>query len=121
MFCDSKYAVNSSENSASSWSARIIFVFGSSRIELSAIAVAVDMRSGWPARHPSPKKVPGPRSAMTACLPCREDGQRDLSSLDEEDGLRAIPLREDRLVLAIRLDRSPRADSGQQRLGVERR
>ena len=91
-----------SENSASSWSARSIAGFGSTTIELSVVAVAVDMRSGWPARHPSPKKSPGPRSAMTACLPCCE---RTVSltfpSLDEEHGVRAITLREDRLALAV--------------------
>src|SRR5437588_6606082 len=36
----------------------------------SVSTVAVAMRSGCPARHPSPKKAPGPRSAMTACWPC---------------------------------------------------
>ena len=33
------------------------------------IAVALPMRSGWPARHPSPKKSPGPSMATTASLP----------------------------------------------------
>src|SRR5580698_6135154 len=32
-------------------------------------AVAVPIRSGWPARHPSPKKSPGPSTATTASLP----------------------------------------------------
>src|SRR5438105_15788329 len=41
-------------------------------IVLSVIAIAVAIRSGWPARHPSPKKLPGPRIPMTACFPCRE-------------------------------------------------
>src|SRR2546427_2611027 len=41
-------------------------------IALSVIAIAVAIRSGWPARHPSPKKLPGPRIPMTACFPCRE-------------------------------------------------
>ena len=33
------------------------------------MALAVDMRSGWPARQPSPKKLPSVRMATTACLP----------------------------------------------------
>src|SRR4051794_29038448 len=40
--------------------------------EQSVSAVAVAMRSGWPARQPSPKNSPGVRRAMTACLPCRD-------------------------------------------------
>ena len=33
------------------------------------IAVALPMRTGWPARQPSPKKSPGPSIATTASLP----------------------------------------------------
>src|SRR4051812_20789048 len=36
---------------------------------LGVIAVALPMRTGWPARHPSPKKSPGPSIATTASLP----------------------------------------------------
>src|SRR5439155_13385401 len=35
-------------------------------------AVALPMRTGWPARHPSPKKSPGPSIATTASLPVLE-------------------------------------------------
>jgi hypothetical protein len=49
--------------------ARNIAGFGSRMIELSVVAIAVDIRSGWPARHPSPKKLSGPRSASTAFFP----------------------------------------------------
>jgi hypothetical protein len=70
MFRDSRCVVNLSANSVSSWSARIILCFGSRMIELSIIAVAVAIRSGGPTRHPSPKKLPGPRIPMTACFPC---------------------------------------------------
>jgi hypothetical protein len=38
-------------------------------MEHSAIAVAVAMRSGCPARLPSPKKCPLPKTATTASLP----------------------------------------------------
>jgi hypothetical protein len=36
---------------------------------VAVIAVAIPMRNGTPARHPSPKKSPGPNSATTASLP----------------------------------------------------
>ena len=36
------------------------------------MAVALPMRTGWPARHPSPKKSPGPSIATTASLPAFE-------------------------------------------------
>src|SRR5207302_7564144 len=45
----------------------------------------------------------------------REDRQLDLSSLDEEHGIRAITLREDRLVLPAVPGRSSRADRCEQR------
>jgi hypothetical protein len=32
-------------------------------------ARAVDIRTAWPARHPSPKNVPRPRMPMTASWP----------------------------------------------------
>ena len=39
---------------------------------LGVIAVALPMRIGWPAMHPSPKKSPGPSIATTASLPVRD-------------------------------------------------
>ena len=39
------------------------------RIVLGVIAMALTMRTGWPARHPSPKNSPGPSIATTASLP----------------------------------------------------
>ena len=36
-------------------------------------AVAALMRSGWPARHPSPKKSPGPSMATTASFPVEDN------------------------------------------------
>ena len=33
------------------------------------MAVALPIRTGWPARQPSPKKSPGPSIATTASLP----------------------------------------------------
>src|SRR5580658_920861 len=58
-----------SESSCSSWSARIISFFPISNAVVGAIAVAVPKRIGWPAKHPSPKKSPGPKIATTASLP----------------------------------------------------
>jgi hypothetical protein len=34
-----------------------------------SVALAVDMRSDWPARQPSPKKLPGSKMPMTASFP----------------------------------------------------
>src|SRR4026209_1380727 len=45
---------------------------GTSRITLGVMAVALPMRRDWPARHPSPKKSPGPSIATTASLPVFE-------------------------------------------------
>ncbi len=38
-------------------------------IELGVIAVALPIRTGCPARQPSPKKSPGPSMATTASRP----------------------------------------------------
>ena len=57
-----------SENSCSPWSTRIISFFSMMSTVVGAIVVAVAMQTDWPARHPSPKKSPGPRIATTACF-----------------------------------------------------
>jgi hypothetical protein len=46
--------------------------FWSRTIEQSEIAVAVAMRTGWPARLPSPRKSPAPNMAITPSLPALE-------------------------------------------------
>ena len=43
--------MNRSEKSCCSCSVRIISVFGTHNVVVAAIAVAVPMRSDWPARH----------------------------------------------------------------------
>ena len=61
-----------------------------------AIAVAVAMQMDWPARHPSPKKSPGPRIATTASLPELIDHRKlHAAFLNVHDVLRGIALRED--------------------------
>jgi hypothetical protein len=67
-FRDSRYDMKSSDNAGSLWS-RTIVSFCTRRIEHSVIAVAVAMRSGCPARLPSPKKSPLPKIATTASFP----------------------------------------------------
>lgn len=47
--------VNRTEKSCCSCSVRIISAFGKQSVGVATIAVAVPMRSGWPARQPSPK------------------------------------------------------------------
>src|SRR5260221_5871836 len=58
-----------SESAYSSWSARIISSFSVTRTVVGVVALAVAVQMDWPARHPSPKKSPGPRMATTASLP----------------------------------------------------
>ena len=41
-------------------------------IEQSVSAAAVDVRRGWPVRHPSPKKSEVPKMPTIASLPCLE-------------------------------------------------
>ncbi len=38
-------------------------------MSLAVVAVALPIRTSWPARHPSPKNSPGPSIATTASLP----------------------------------------------------
>src|ERR1043166_2829280 len=64
--------MNSSEKPTSLCMVAIMAALVILVIVQSSIDVVVAMRSGWPFRHPSPKKLPGPRIAMTASLPCSE-------------------------------------------------
>ena len=68
----SRCLMNTSPNSGSSWSRRIISVLATRMTSLSVIALAVARRRGWPIRQPSPKKSPAPRTPTTASLPCLE-------------------------------------------------
>jgi hypothetical protein len=88
---------------------RAIVSFGTRRIEHSVIAVAVAMRTGCPARHPSPKKSPFPKIATTASFPRGEDRQPHLPSLNVKNSVCRIALREDGAFLAILLRGPPRA------------
>src|SRR6266480_4373847 len=72
LFRVNRYDMNSSENSGSLWMVAIMVAFSKRVITHSSTALVVAMRSGWPFRHPSPKKWPGPRIATTASLPCSE-------------------------------------------------
>ena len=67
------WARNRSAKSGCSWSMRIISRFGMRNAVVGRTAVAVLMRTGWPARHPSPRKSPGPRMATTASLPVADN------------------------------------------------
>jgi hypothetical protein len=52
------------------------------------------MQTDWPARHPSPKKSPGPRIATTAGL--IHHSKLHAAVLNVHDGFGGITLREDR-------------------------
>ena len=69
MLRESRCATNSSEKVGSSWSNRITLDFSNLMIKDSSIEVAVDIRSTWCAKHPSPKKSLTPKMATTASLP----------------------------------------------------
>ncbi len=47
----------------------VVAVLGPGDFFVDEIAVAVPIQTGWPARHPSPKKSPGLSTATTASLP----------------------------------------------------
>src|SRR4029453_14470424 len=63
------YAVKSSANSGSRWSHATMIIFATRMMLDDCIALAVDMRKAWPARQPSPKKLPCSRTPMTASFP----------------------------------------------------
>src|SRR5439155_6310904 len=94
--------MKSSENACSSCSVRIIVSLLTRRIEHSVIEVAVVMRSGCPARLPSPKKSPLPKIATTASFP-RVDRQLHLTFLNVKNRVRGTALREDDLFLSVLL------------------
>ena len=70
------------------------------------IAVALPIRTGWPARHPSPKKSPGPSIATTASRPVF-DSTDSLTppDLNVQDVVAGVALREDGLASPVFHDR----------------
>ena len=85
------------------------------------MAVAVAMRNGWPARHPSPKNSPSPRMATIASLPslgCY--GELHLASSQVEHGIRRISLPEDGAVRAVFYNGFPAGDSSQEGFPIDR-
>jgi hypothetical protein len=90
-------------------------------IEHSDIVVAVTMRTDWPARHPSPKKLPAPRIATTASLPLGNDREPDLALLNIEDGLGWVTFGEHHLVLSVICLVSSLSNFRQKRLRIELR
>src|SRR4030095_15433343 len=100
--------MKSSDNAGSLWSIQTIISFCTRRIEHSVIAVAVAMRSGCPARLPSPKTCPLPKTATTASFPRVERTVSfTLPLLDVKDRVRGTALREDGGFLSIVLRGSP--------------
>jgi hypothetical protein len=68
----------------------------------SSMALVVAMGSGWPFRHPSPKKWPGPRIATTGFLALlRNDREFDLAVLNVKNRVRDLSLRKDNIVPII--------------------
>ena len=65
-------AMKRSARACSLCSTFTICFFATTSTLVAAMAVALPIRTGWPARHPSPKKSPGPSIATTASLPAFE-------------------------------------------------
>src|SRR5438067_12617222 len=72
MFRASMCEMNRSDIACCLWSRRTIFSLPTRRMTLGVMASALPMRTGWPARHPSPKNSPGPSIATTASRPVLE-------------------------------------------------
>ena len=89
-------------------------------ISHSVIAVAVAMRSGCPARHPSPQEFVRSKDGDDGFFALLgKDGDLDLALLDVEDGIRRVALREDRFILAKFGEASPPADFGEEILRIK--
>src|SRR4051812_38756762 len=69
---DSMWEMNRSDIPCSVCSSLTICSFPTISTTVGVIAVALPIRSGWPARHPSPKKSVGPSIATTASRPLFE-------------------------------------------------
>src|SRR5580692_3471302 len=69
MLCASIYRMKWSDNSCSVWRTRSSSSFSMTKRVVGVIAVAVPIRTVWPAMHPSPKKSVGPNIATTASFP----------------------------------------------------
>src|SRR5713226_5173839 len=96
--------------------------FSSRTMEQFEIAVAVDMRSGWTLRHPSPRKSPLSKMAMTASFPALETTvSLILPFRIYKDGVRRVALRENYLVFGVVRNRPAFANLSQKELGIESR
>ena len=84
--------MNRSENAGCSWSVRVISCLGMLSAVVGTTASAVPMRTCCPARHPSPKKSPGPSIATTASFPVKERTELHAASLHVEHAVRLVPL-----------------------------
>src|SRR2546430_8772287 len=94
--------MNSSENSGSLWMVAIMVAFSKRVITHSSTALVVAMRSGWPFRHPSPKKVTWSEDCNDRFLALLgNDGEFDLALLDVKNRVRNLSLRENNLILSI--------------------
>jgi hypothetical protein len=81
--------------------------------------VAVAMRSGCPARQPSPKKAWAARRAITASFPCAETTERFTCLSWRENTVSArLSLRKDRALLLVGHERSAAAAFGEERVRV---
>jgi hypothetical protein len=65
-------AMKRSANAVCLFSVRAISGFWMRRTVVGTTAVAVPILTGWPARHPSPKKSPGPSIPTTASFPAED-------------------------------------------------
>ena len=86
----------------------------------SVIAVAEPMRSGCPARQPSPKEVPLTQNSDCCFLAClRDHGEFYPAGLDIKHRIGGIPLSEDSL-FPLEKQRFPVLSDGREKcLGIE--
>src|ERR1700730_7460243 len=120
LFRLNKSAMNNSEKSGSSCNVAIIAALVMRVIRDWSIAVAVVTRSGWPFRHPSPKKVVGFQNTYDCFLaPLGNDGELNLALLDVKNRVRLATLRKNNLVLVILGYRFPIAHFGEKCFRLE--
>ena len=99
--------MNISENAGSSWRRPIIAAFSTFVTVHSDMAMASAIRSGCPARHPSPKKSPPLKMATTASFPCLESTLKlNLALRDIENVVCRVALGENGIVGMVFGDRS---------------
>src|SRR6185503_3484631 len=117
---ESRYAMNSSANSGSWCRSRTVVSLSTRTTVAAGIAFAVDMRSGCPARQPSPKNVPPLQDGDDRLPSARgDDGERDLAALEVIDRVRRVSLREDDRLAAVLADRLAGTHLGEEQAGFE--